>query len=122
MTKANRSDLIRVKENGIAIVLCPRSNNFFGLKPKIHLMKKIGLDLILGTDNAMINYPNILDELKFLKKNYSDLSMEELLNMLTYKPRKVLNLRPFILGPNSPADFIVLDNKTLKPIYKTYRI
>jgi len=117
MTKANRSDLIRVKENGIAIVLCPRSNNFFGLKPKIHLMKKIGLDLILGTDNAMINYPNILDELKFLKKNYSDLSMEELLNMLTYKPRKVLNLRPFILGPNSPADFIVLDKKNLSTLY-----
>jgi len=117
MIKATKSDLIRVKESNIPIVLCPRSNMFYGLKPNITLMKKVGVKIMLGTDNAMLNTPDVLDELRQLKKMSNIFSVEELLNMITYLPRKVLNLSPNILGPNSPADFVVLDKKTLKPLY-----
>ena len=80
-------------------------------------MKKIGVDIILGTDNAMLNSPNILDEIHFLKTKYKLFSDEELLKMSTYNARKALNLDSCILGSNSKADFIVLDKRNLKPLY-----
>ena len=117
MVKAKESDLIRVKECDIPIVLCPRSNSFFGLKPDIELLKKIGIELLLGTDNAMLSSLDILDELRYVKNMTSVFSVDELLNMITYTARKALNLSPSILGSSSPADFVVLDKKTLKTLY-----
>ncbi|RLF33881.1 MAG: hypothetical protein DRM98_01595 [Thermoplasmata archaeon] len=118
MVKANRDDLLRVKDNDIPIVLCPRSNMFFGLKPNIKVMKQVGVDILLGTDNGMLNSPVIVDEVKFLKNQYSDVfSTDELLNMVTYRARKVLNLDCDILCPNSKAEFVVLHEKSLKPLY-----
>lgn len=117
MVKATKADLLLVKDNNIPIVLCPRSNAFFGLKPNISLMKQIGIDIMLGTDNVMINSPNILEELRFLKNNYKELSLEELCNMITYAPRKALNLNCDYLVPNSLSNFVVLDRESLEPQY-----
>jgi len=117
MVKASESDLTYVKESNIPIVLCPRSNSYFGLKPNLNLMKKVDVEILLGTDNAMLNLPNVLDELKFLKGTTDIYNLEQLLNMITFTSRKVLNLSPCILGSNSPADFIVLDKNTLKTLY-----
>jgi cytosine/adenosine deaminase-related metal-dependent hydrolase len=80
-------------------------------------MKQIGVDVMLGTDNAMINSPSILDEMTYLKNQFSEFSKEELLKMITYVPRKALNWDDYILGPNSPAKLVVLDKKSLKPLY-----
>ena len=80
-------------------------------------MKKSGVDLMLGTDNAMINPPNILEELHFLKKTTRVFSTEELLNMITYTPRKALNLDDCIQGLNGSSNVVVLDKKTLKTSY-----
>ncbi|RLF29904.1 MAG: hypothetical protein DRN08_00645 [Thermoplasmata archaeon] len=120
MIKATESDLIRARENNIPVVVCPRSNAFFGLKPDIKLMRQTGVDIMLGTDNAMLSPPNVLDELKYLKNMCREFSLKELLNMITYIPRKALNLDYNILGVNSLADFVVLDKKSLKPVYISY--
>lgn len=117
MTKASESDLKLVKANDIPIVLCPRSNAFFGLKPDYKLLKKVGIKLVFGTDNGMINPPNILDEIKFVKSQFDGFKTVDLLNMITYDARKVLNLDCDILGSNSKAEFVVLNEKTLKPLY-----
>ena len=117
MIMATEPDLIRVRESDIPVVICPRSNAFFGLKPDIKLMKHVGIDLMIGTDNAMLHSPNILDEIKYLKTQSQELSTEELLKTITYTPRKALNLDDCILAPDSPADFVVLDKKSLKPLY-----
>jgi len=106
MVKATEADLI-----------CPRSNAFFGMKANVIMMKKVGIDIMLGTDNAMLNSPNILDEMTHLKAQFNEFSTEELLKMITYIPRKALNWDDCILGPNSPAKFIVLDKKSLKSLY-----
>lgn len=120
MIKASQADLEIVKDNGIPIVLCPRSNFFFNLKPNISLMKKIGVDLLFGTDNAMLHSPNIIEEIRFILENYNDFSLYELLYFSTSKVRKVLNLDVDILSPDSKAEFVVLDEKSLKPIYVSY--
>lgn len=117
MACATESDLVLVKENNIPVVVCPRSNAFFGLKADVNLMKQVGIDIVLGTDNAMLNSPNVLDEMTYLKAQFNEFSTEELLNMITYIPRKALNWDDCILGPDSPAKFIVLDKKSLKPLY-----
>lgn len=119
MLKANKKDLESCKQENIPIVICPKSNAFFGLKPNYKILKSIGVDLLIGTDNAMLNSPNILEEINFIKKKTNLFSIENLLNMITYKPRKVLNLNCHILGPNSKAGFMVLDKKSLKPIYNS---
>jgi len=117
MVKATESDLIRVKDNNIPIALCLRSNAFFGLTPNIKLMKKIGIKILFGTDNSMLYTPNILDEIKFVKNHFKEFCIEELLHTITYSVRKALNLECDILGASSKADFVVLDKKTLKPLY-----
>jgi len=117
MIKASESDLTKVKGDKIPIIICPRTNAFYGLRPNLRLLKKIGVDLLLGTDNAMLNSPVILDEIHYVKSLSKDYSTFDLLYMTTFGARKVLNLDCDILGPNSKADFIVLNKKSLKPLY-----
>ncbi len=117
MIKASESDLTRVKDMNIPIVLCPRANSYFGLKPNYKLLKKLKVDLLLGTDNAMLNFPVILDEINYITSISKEFSTMELLYMTTYGARKALNLDCDILGPNSKADFVVLNKKSLKPLY-----
>jgi len=117
MNKATESDLKKVKKKNIPIVICPRSNNFFGMKPNYKLLKKIGINLLIGTDNAMINSPNIIDEIKLIKEQTDIFTLHELLKMITISPRKVLNPRASILCSKSPADLVVIDEKTLDILY-----
>ena len=117
MIKATETDIVKVKENRIPIVICPRANSFYGLKPNYRLLKKIGVSLLLGTDNAMLNSPIILDEISYLKSATKEFSVMELLYMTTFGARKALNLECDILGPNSKAEFVVVDTKTLRPLY-----
>jgi cytosine/adenosine deaminase-related metal-dependent hydrolase len=117
MLQATISDLEKVKENNIPIVICPRANSFYGLKPDFKLYKKAEINLLLGTDNAMISSPTILDEINYIQEISKVYSFFNLLYMSTISARKVLNLECHILGPNSKADFIVLDKKSFKPLY-----
>ena len=114
---AKDNDLERVKDSNIPVVICPRSNMFYGLKPNLKLLKKHEVDLVIGTDNAMLTPPNILDEIKYLKTFSKEFSILELLYAITYAPRKALNLDDCILASNSKADFVVLDKKHLKNLY-----
>jgi len=117
MIKATESDLIRIKDADIPIVVCPRSNAFFGLKSNIKMMKKIGINIMIGTDNAMLNPPRILDEIRHIQSHNKEISILELLQMITYIPRKALNLDDGIPDLDSPAKFVVVDEKYLKTLY-----
>ena len=81
------------------------------------MMKKIGIDIMIGTDNAMLNAPSVLDEIRYIQSLSTEFTKWELLQMITYIPRKALNLDVDILGLNSPAEFVVLDKKYLKTLY-----
>jgi cytosine/adenosine deaminase-related metal-dependent hydrolase len=65
MVHATDADLARCADAGVPIVVCPRSNAFFGLTPDIPRMLAAGVELLLGTDNAMINVPSMLREIEF---------------------------------------------------------
>ena len=117
MVFATNSDLERVRDNNIPVVVCPRSNMFYCLKPNLSLLKKYGIDLLVGTDNAMISSPSVLDEIRYIKAISKEFSTEELLTMTTYGARKVLNVDDSIPAPDSTTGIVVLDRESLKPLY-----
>jgi cytosine/adenosine deaminase-related metal-dependent hydrolase len=120
MITASESDFIRVKQEKIPVVVCPRSNSFFNLQPNFELMKKVDVKIMIGTDNAMLNPPNILEELCFIRSITNVYSLQELLFISTIGARKALNLEGDILGFNSMGNFVVLDKKSLKPLYISF--
>src|SRR5437879_12229442 len=65
MLHATDADLTRCADAAVPIVLCPRSNAFFGMTPDIPRMIQSGVQLLLGTDNAMINVASMLREIEF---------------------------------------------------------
>src|SRR2546428_404839 len=65
MIHATDADLERCADAHVPIVICPRSNAFFGMTPDIPRMLRCGVELHLGTDNAMINTPSLLREMEF---------------------------------------------------------
>ena len=125
MTKASKKDILQVKKKDIPIIICPRSNYFFGLKPKLEQIKKIGNTFFIGTDNFMLNSPSIIDEIKFIQKKFPNLfSIEELLIKNTYEARKYFNLKDNIPGSSIPNSWIILDqnNLQIKSIFKNVQI
>jgi cytosine/adenosine deaminase-related metal-dependent hydrolase len=116
MIAATKADLERVNVAKIPIVVCPRSYVFFHLKNNLALMKKTGVPILLGTDNAMINTPDVIEEVRVLHKT-GVFSLEELLINVTYTPRKALNLDDCIQGRNLSEKFIVLERDSLKLLY-----
>lgn len=117
MVKATESDFMRVKDNGIPVVICARSNHFFGLRPRYELMKKTDVSVLIGTDNAMTTTTSILDEIIFIQQQTTVFSLTELLFSSTYLARKALNLKDSIPGLPFPASFLVLNRHTLEPEY-----
>jgi len=122
MNNATKSDLEMTKAADIPIVLCPRSNSFFNIMIQLPLLKKIGNDVLLGTDNAMLHEPSLTREIIYLLHTFPDVfSLEELLYMVTYGSRKALNLKDSIPQLTFPASFLVLHKETLEPIYRFQR-
>ena len=109
MIKADEKDLRICGKAGIPVVVCPRSNAFFGLKPPVRKMLDSGIDVALGTDNAMLARPDMIAEARFLARTQRGLSPGEIVRMAISAPRKVLNLEPGLrLKKGNPAEFAVL--------------
>jgi cytosine/adenosine deaminase-related metal-dependent hydrolase len=62
MVRATDGDMRRCADNDVTIVSCPRSNMFFGNVPPIDRMIKAGVDVAIGTDNAMLCVPDMRAE------------------------------------------------------------
>ncbi len=65
LAKAREDDLEQVREAGVTVAVCPRSNALFGRQPDLAAMERLGLAVMLGTDNAMFHAPSIWRELEF---------------------------------------------------------
>lgn len=69
MTNPKGNDLEEVSKSGQNIVVCPRANATLnvGVAP-LNKMLDLGFKPLLGTDNVMLNSPNMLRELEFTLK------------------------------------------------------
>ncbi|MDK2824830.1 Cytosine/adenosine deaminase [Methanolobus vulcani] len=69
MTHAEASDLKKVAEEDIPIVVCPRSNFItgVGMSPVAKMLDE-GIKVAVGTDNVMLNSVNMFSEMEILAK------------------------------------------------------
>jgi len=84
MCHASDDDLEMVKAAGIAIVVCPRSNAYFGNLPPLEKMIELGINLGFGTDNGMFCTANILDEIRFIRQEFDSIGLEQILRIACF--------------------------------------
>lgn len=69
LTRASREDLRKVAASGVPVVVCPRSNLVTGSGlPDVQEMVNLGITVGVGTDNAMLNSPNMFSEMELVSK------------------------------------------------------
>lgn len=118
LTAANADEIALLARSGKTAVLNPRANATLGLSlPPVAALLAAGANLLLGTDNAMLNSPSILAELDFTYK----LARSQFADATSPSPTAVLkmatsNIRPALGGDHHgqlavglPASFVVLD-------------
>ncbi len=120
MCQATDGDLEVCAQEGVPIVVCPRSNMFFGLPTPIRRMIEAGVVVALGTDNAMISFPDMFIEMEFAGRLLRSQGMSRLdcvMSMATGNGRKIINECPLIeFDPGSPCDFMVVRERGGDPV------
>ena len=128
MTHASKSDLEVTSKKTRGIVICPRANSSLseGI-PDIEKMQDAGCLLALGTDNVMINSPDMFREMDFLWKvtmgiKKKRINPKEILKMATVNAGKILKKDIGIIQTKKIADCIFLDKHALdlEPMHNPY--
>jgi 5-methylthioadenosine/S-adenosylhomocysteine deaminase len=118
MTVADAGEIGRLAASGTSVALNPRANANVGLPlPPVRALMESGANLLLGTDNGLLNSPNLFAELDFTyklaKSQYGDAVRPDpasILRMATTNIGRLLGARhPGHLETGGPATFVVLD-------------
>ena len=119
MTFATNNDLKLAAKNTRGIVVCPRANSSLaeGI-PNISLMQKFGCNITIGTDNVMINSPDVFREMDYLWKVTMGMSQnrfnpKQILKMATVNAGKMLNQKIGCIRENYLADCVFIDKNSL---------
>jgi len=120
LTNPKGNDLEEVSKSGQNIVVCPRANATLnvGVVP-LNKMLNLGFKPLLGTDNVMLNSPNMLRELEFTLKlmsvYYKDyIKPVDLLKMAT------TNICGFRINDIVKKSMILEDNFAEFIVYKSF--
>ena len=128
MTYASKTDLEMASKKTRGIVVCPRANSSLaeGI-PDVELMQKSGCTVALGTDNVMINSPDMFREMDFIWKvtmgiHKKRIDPKEILKMATVNGGKILQKNIGIIESGKIADCIFLDKHALdlEPMHDPY--
>ncbi len=119
MTHASKSELRAASKKIRGIVVCPRANAALaeGI-PDIDLMRKQGCTIALGTDNVMINSPDLFREMDFLWKitmgiHKKRIDPKEILKMSTVNAGRILQKNTGVIDIGKFADCIFIDKHSL---------
>jgi cytosine/adenosine deaminase-related metal-dependent hydrolase len=128
MTNASKSDLLAASKKTRGIIVCPRANASLaeGI-PDIELMLKMKCNLGIGTDNVMINSPDMFREMDYVWKvtmgiKKKRINPKQILKMATVNSGKILNKKIGCIKENYFADCILIDKKSidLEPVNNVY--
>ena len=117
MTNATDNEISLVAKSGAGIVVCPRANGVLGAGiPRVASMLKQGCLVALGTDNVMLNSPDLLRELDYIWKASRAVEGEmveaqELLKMATVNAAQILRLNSGWIETGRGADLLFVDKK-----------
>jgi cytosine/adenosine deaminase-related metal-dependent hydrolase len=128
MTYASKSDLSLVSKKIRGIVVCPRANASLaeGI-PDIDQMLKLNCNIAIGTDNVMINSPDMFREMDFLWKvtmgiHKKRIEPKKILKMATVNAGKLLGKKIGCIKEGYLADcvFIKKNNLDLDPLQNSH--
>ncbi len=128
MTNATKNEISLVAKSGTGIVVCPRANGVLGVgMPRVAQMLRQGCLLAIGTDNVMLNSPDILRELDYVWKASGATEGEmieprQLLKMVTVNPAHMLRLNSGWIEEGRAADLIFIDKRhaDIYPLHDPY--
>ena len=128
MTNATDEDFSLLVRNRCGIVICPRANGVLGGGiPRVANMLKSGCTIAIGTDNVMLNSPDILREMDYIWKvsratEDQLISAKNILKLATVNGAKILRLNSGFIGAGRAADLIFIDKRhvDLYPIHNPY--
>jgi cytosine/adenosine deaminase-related metal-dependent hydrolase len=128
LTQASNVDIELVARKKIGIVVCPRANGTLGVGiPRIAKMLSSGCCVGIGTDNIMINSPDMFRELDYVWKVSRTLadppiSAREILKMATVNGGKILDINSGAIMSGKSADIIFIDknNLDISPMHDPY--
>ena len=119
MTYASKTDLAIVSKNKINIVVCPRANATLaeGI-PDVSMMLDAGCNIAIGTDNVMINSPDMFREMDYLWKvsmgiKKKRLAPKNMLQMATSNASNILGGKVGIIQNNKIADCIFIEKHSI---------
>jgi len=124
MTYASKSDLSIASKKTRGIVVCPRANASLaeGI-PDIVQMMKVNCNVTIGTDNIMINSPDMFREMDFLWKvtmgiHQKRIEPKNILKMATVNAGKILDKKIGCIKEGYLADaiFIKKNDANLDPL------
>ncbi len=128
MTNATEDEISVIAKRGTGVVVCPRANGVLGAGiPRVALMLRQGCLVAIGTDNVMLNSPDILRELDYVWKASRATEGEmigprQLLKMATVNAAQILRLNSGCIEAGRAADLIFIDKKhvDLYPMHDPY--
>jgi len=108
MVHAEQDHLDRVTDQSVPIVACPRANAVLevGRPPIRELLDHA--TVALGTDNVMLNPPNMFREMAYTATHF-DVSAREVLGMATTAGAEIAGLDCGVIAPGKRAALTVLD-------------
>ncbi len=130
VTNPTKHDLDLLESTQKGIVVCPRANGILGVGfVPLREMLERGFDIAIGTDNIMINSPDIFKEMDFLlksqrafEKNNLFLDAKMVLKMATVNGGKILNRNIGCIDNGYQADLLFIDEYDIDmyPIHDPY--
>jgi cytosine/adenosine deaminase-related metal-dependent hydrolase len=128
MTQATDKDITAIATNKIGVVVCPRSNGLLGCGvPRIVDMIRNGCIVGLGTDNIMLNSPNLFKEMDYIWKvsratSMHQISARDILKMATVNGAEILHLNSGCIESGRYADLLFIDKRhiDLYPMHDPY--
>jgi cytosine/adenosine deaminase-related metal-dependent hydrolase len=128
MTNATDEEISLVAKNGTGIVICPRANGVLGAGiPKVAQMLRQDCCVALGTDNVMINSPDILREMDYTWKiaraaEGEMIKAQDILKMATVNAAQILRLNTGCIEAGCAADLVFIDKKhaEIYPMHDPY--
>ncbi len=130
LTNPKTSDIDLLHSANKGVVICPRANGVLGVGfPPVNEMLKRGLTVAMGTDNIMLNSPDMFKEMDFLirsqracEKNISFLDAKKVLQMATVNSGKIFNRNIGSIENGYQADLVFIDGYDIDmyPIHDLY--
>ena len=128
MTYASKKDLMMATKNKTSIVVCPRANGSLAEGvPNVDLMLDTGCNVAIGTDNVMINSPDMFREMDYLWKvsmgiKKKRLLPKDILKMATTNASNLLGGNVGIIQNKKIADCIFIEKHSidLEPMHNPH--